>query len=101
MACRCPLFGNFTVLIIERPGFGKTNAFLNLINHEPDIDKIYLYAKDPYEEKYQSLTNKRESTCLKSLNDQNAFIEYLNDMVDIHKNISLFIKNTMQIKNAK
>ena len=85
--------GNFTVLIIQRPGFGKTNAFLNLINHEPDIDKIYLYAKDPYEAKYQSLTNKRESTCLKSLNDRKAFIEYLNDMVDIHKNIEEYNAN--------
>ena len=28
---------------------GKTNALLNLKNHQPDIDKIYLYAKDPYE----------------------------------------------------
>ena len=39
---------------------GKTNALFNLINHEPDI--IYLYAKDPYEAKYQLLINKREIT---------------------------------------
>ena len=31
---------------------GKTNSLFNLINHQPDIDKIYLYAKDPYEPKY-------------------------------------------------
>ena len=36
-------------------GSGKTNASLNLINNQPDIDKIYLYAKDPYEAKYQFL----------------------------------------------
>ena len=41
-------------------GSGKTNALLNLINNQPDIDKIYLYAKDPYEAKYQYLINKRE-----------------------------------------
>ena len=41
-------------------GSGKTNALLNLINNQPDIDKIYLYAKDPYEEKYQYLIYKRE-----------------------------------------
>ena len=38
----------------------KTNALLNLINNQPDIDKIYLYAKDPYEVKYQYLIKKRE-----------------------------------------
>ena len=66
-----------------------------MINYEPDIDKIYLYAKGPYEAKYQLLINKRESTGLKYLNDSKAFIEYsfywililLNDMDDIYKNI--------------
>ena len=38
---------------------GKTNALLNAINNHPDIDKIYVYAKDLYEEKYQHLINKR------------------------------------------
>ena len=33
-------------------GSGKTNLLLNLIENQPDIDKIYLYAKDPYEAKY-------------------------------------------------
>ena len=47
----------------------KTNALINLINHEPDIDKIYLYARDPYEVKYQLLINKRGSPKLKYLND--------------------------------
>ena len=36
----------------------KTNALLNLMNHEPDTDKIYFYTKDPYEAKYQFLINK-------------------------------------------
>ena len=39
---------------------GKINSLLNLIEIQPDIDKIYLYAKDPYEAKYQYLINKRE-----------------------------------------
>ena len=39
-------------LIIGGSGSGKTNALLNLISNQPDIDKIYLYAKDPYEDKY-------------------------------------------------
>ena len=45
------------------------------MNHQPDIDKIYLYTKDPYEAKYQFLINKQESTGLNHLNDFKAFIE--------------------------
>ena len=85
------------ILIIGGSGSGKTNALLNLINNQPDIDKIYLYAKDPYEAKYQFLINKRESTGLKHLNDPKAFIEYSNDMENIYKKIN----DTMWIKNAK
>ena len=66
---------------------GKTNALLNLINNQPDIDKIYLYTKDQYEAKYQFLINKRESTGLNHFNDPKAFIEYSNDMQDVYKNI--------------
>ena len=54
-----------------------------MINNQPDIDKIYLYSKDPYEPKYQCLNKKRESTALKHFNDRKAFIEYLNDFVVI------------------
>ena len=46
------------ILIIGDSGSGKTNALLNLINSETDIDKTYLYTKGPYEEKYQLLINK-------------------------------------------
>ena len=60
---------------------------MNLINNQPDIDKIYLHAKDPYEAKYQFLINKRESTGLNHFNDPKAFIEYSNDMQDVYKNI--------------
>ena len=77
----------YRILIIGGSGSGKANALLNLINNQPDIDKIYLYAKDPYEAKYQFLNNKRESTGLKYFNDLRAFIEYSNDMQDVYKNI--------------
>ena len=50
----------YRILIIGGSGSGKTNALLNLINNQPDIDKTYLHAKDPYEAKYQYLINKRE-----------------------------------------
>ena len=41
----------YRILIIGGSGSGKTNALLNLINNQQDIDNIYLYAKDPYEKK--------------------------------------------------
>ena len=50
----------YRILIIGGSGSRKTNALLNFINNQLDIDKIYLYAKDPYEAKYQYLINKRE-----------------------------------------
>ena len=43
----------YMILIVEGSGSGNTNALLNLINHKPDIDETYLYAKDPHEAKYQ------------------------------------------------
>ena len=64
-------------------GSGKTNSLSNLINHQADIDKFHLYAKDPYEGKYQLLFNNRESTDSKHLNDYKAFTEYSNYMDDI------------------
>ena len=71
----------------------EKNALLYLTTYELDIDKIYLYAKDPYEAKYQLLINKRESTGSKYLNDSKAFIEYSNDMDDIYKNIEEYNPN--------
>ena len=76
----------YRILIIGGSGSGKTNALLNLINNQPDIDKIYLYAKDPYEKKYQYLINKRGKVGLNHFNDPKAFMEYYN-MQDDYKNI--------------
>ena len=50
----------YRILIIGGSGSGKTNVLLNLIEKQPDIDKIYLYENDLYEAKYQYLINKRE-----------------------------------------
>ena len=60
---------------------------MNLINNQPDIDKIYLYGKDPYEAKYQYLINKRKKVGLDHFKDPKAFIEYSNDTQDVCKNI--------------
>ena len=49
-----------------------------------------MYAKDPYEAKYQYLINKREKVGLKYYDDAKAFIEYSNDMQDVYKNIDAY-----------
>ena len=79
----------YRMIIIGPSGSGKTNALLNLIQKDNNnlIDKIYLYAKDLSESKYQFLTKKREGAGIKSLNDPSAFIEYSNTMDDVYNNI--------------
>ena len=59
----------YRILIIGDSGSGKTNVLLNLIENQPEIDKIYLYAKDPYEAKYQDLINKREGVGINHFKD--------------------------------
>ena len=75
----------YSLLTVGGSGSGKTNALLNLINNQPDISKIYLYAKDPYEAKYQYLINKREKARLDHYDDPKAFKEYSNDKQRVYK----------------
>ena len=83
----------YRILLIGGSGSGKTNSSFNLVNQQPDIDKVSLYAKNPYEAKYQFLINKQKITGLKNLNDFKVFIEYSNDMEDIYKNIEEYNSN--------
>ena len=62
---------------------GETNALLNLINKQNDIDKIYLCAKVLSEHKYEILIKKRENVGIKYLNNLNAFIEFFNTMDEV------------------
>ena len=57
-------------------GSGKTNSLFYLINHQTAVDKVYLYAKDPYEAKYQLSIKKPERKDLKNFSDSKAFIEH-------------------------
>ena len=85
----------FRMLIIGPSGSGKTNTLLHLIqnlNNADPIDKIYLYAKDLSEPKYEYLINKREQAGIKYFNDPTAFIEYSNDMNDVFTNIDDYNK---------
>ena len=78
---------SYRILIISGSGSGKTNTLLNLINEQSDIDKIYLYARDLDEPKYNILIKKCKDAGIKHLNDPNAFIECSNTMDDIYRNI--------------
>ena len=84
---------SFRMLNIGPSVSGKTNTLLHLINNFHPIDKIYLYAKDTDEKKYQYLITKREQAGIKNLNDPHAFIEYSNDMNDIIDDINNYNKN--------
>ena len=78
----------YRIMIIGGSGSGKTNALLNLINEQDDIDKIYSYAKDLSEPKYEYLIKKCENAGIKHLNYLNALIECSNTMDDVYKNIN-------------
>ena len=83
----------YRVLIIGGSGSGKTNTLLNLINEQKDIDKIYLYAKDLSEPKYEYWIKNRENAGIKHLNDSKAFIECSNTMNDVYENIDNYNPN--------
>ena len=83
----------YRILIIGGSGSGKTNTLLNLINKQEDIDKIYLYAEDLGEPKYEYLIRNRENVGIKHLNDSKAFVEYSNTMNDVYENIDNYNPN--------
>ena len=78
----------YRILVIGGSGSGKTNTLLHIINEQKDVDKIYLYAKDLSESKYEYLIKNRETAGIKHLNDSKGFIEYSNTMNDVYANIN-------------
>ena len=79
---------SYRTMMVGGSGLGKTNALLNLINEQYDIDKIYLYAKDLSKPKYEYLIKKPENAGIRHLNDPNAFIKCFNTMDDVYENIN-------------
>ena len=68
----------------------RENTFPNLIkeqDYQDVIDKIYLYARDLSEPKYQFLIKKREDAGIKHANNPNAFIVCSNTMDDVYEDI--------------
>ena len=80
------------IIIIGGSWSGKTNALINLINEQDDIDKVYLYARDQSEPKYEYLIKKREDAGIKHLNNPNAFIECSNNMEDVMRILIITIQ---------
>ena len=66
------------------------NALLNLISQRDDINKIYLYAKDLSEPKYEFLVKEREDVGIKHFNYSNAFIECSNTIDDVYDDIDYY-----------
>ena len=77
----------YRIIRIGGSGSGKTNALFNSINEQNDIDKVYLYATDLSDPKYEYLIKKREDVGTKHVNNSNAFIECSNTMDDVYENI--------------
>ena len=78
---------SYIILLIGSSGSGTTNALLNLIREQDNVDKIYLYAKDLSERKCEFLIKKLEDAETKHFNDPNAFTECSNTMDDVFENI--------------
>ena len=61
---------------------------LNLTKHQRrDIDKIYLYVKDPLESKYSLLINGREKLGIEISKNPKAFIDYSQTIDDVYENL--------------
>ena len=64
------------------------------MSQQPGIEKIYLYAKDPYEANYQFLINKRENAGLKHFKDSKAFDIWM-VFIKIHNLVLVYQKKVI------
>ena len=87
----------YRILIIGGSRSGKTNVLISLIENQPHIDKIYLYAKDPYKAKYQYLINKRKGVGIDHFNDPKVLLSI--QMISMM--FTKILMNTIPIKKIK
>ena len=89
----CPYIPDhsYRILIVGGSGSEKSNALLSLIRHETlNIDRFYLYVKDPFESKYQILINGREKVGIKKLKNPKSFIDYSQRIDDVYENLKYY-----------
>ena len=86
----------YRILRIGGSGSRKTNALLNLIKQQGNIDKVYLYAKDLSELKYKFLTKNRENAGIKYLSNSNGFNECSNTMDGVNEDIHDYNQNKIR-----
>ena len=79
----------YRILIIGGSELGKTNVvLLNFKNDQhPDIEKIHLYVKDPFESTYQLLINGTEKVGIKKLKNPKVFIDFSEAIDDIYEKL--------------
>ena len=78
----------YSILIVGGSGSGINNVLLKLIkNQQPDIDRIYLYIKDPFESKYQLLIYGKERVGIEILKNPKTFIDYSQTIDDVYENL--------------
>ena len=90
----------YRIIIVGDSGPGKTSTLFMLINKQNDIDKVYLYARDLSETKYEYLIQKREDVGIKHANNPNAFTEPSNTINDVYENMEIFMI-TLQAEKEK
>ena len=74
-------------MIIKGWGSGQTNALLNLIGQQDDIDKIYLYGKNLSEPKYEFFIKNAENYGIKHFIDLKTFKECSNNIDVVYDDI--------------
>ena len=79
----------YRILIIGGSELGKPNlVLLNLKKDQrPDIEKIHLYVKDPFESTYQLLINGTEKVGIKKLKNPKVFIDFSEAIDDIYEKL--------------
>lgn len=91
----------FRIIIIGGSVSGKPKALLTLINHKDDndydiIDKSYLNKKDSNKAKYQYIFGKHEKNGLEHYKHTKAYIEFLNNIKGVYKNIHKYNSDETQ-----
>ena len=69
-------------------GSEKTKVLFSLIkNQQSDINKVYLYIKDPFKSMYQLLINGRVKVGIENWENPKTCIDYTQKIYDVYENL--------------